>query len=138
MEPVPRSVAYPLAAPAPATSWQQQHHVGSGTHGKRQFNAVVCRNIQDSVSGGNKPVALTVAGNLILSGNNSYTGGTTINPGATLQLGNGGTTGSIDLTTVNNSGTLAFNRSDPINLTTVINGGTLQQLGSGTLTLLGR
>ena len=92
--------------------------------------------IQNSVSSGNQPFALMVAGNLILSGNNTYTGGTTINSGATLQLGNGGTTGSIDLTTVNNSGTLAFNHSDPINLTTAINGGTLQQLGTGTLTLL--
>ena len=51
------------------------------------------------------------AGALTLTGNNAYAGGTTISAG-TLQLGNGGTTGSIIGDVPTNSGVLAFNRSD--------------------------
>ena len=50
------------------------------------------------------------AGTTILTGDNTYTGGTTISAG-TLQLGNGGTTGSIAGNIVDN-GALVFNRSD--------------------------
>ena len=50
------------------------------------------------------------AGTTILTGANLYSGGTTIS-GGTLQLGSGGTSGSI-AGGVTNNGTLAFNRSD--------------------------
>ncbi len=60
------------------------------------------------------------SGRLLLTGENAYTGGTTINAG-TLQIGNGGTTGSI-LGDVNNNGALAFNRSDDIGYSGVISG----------------
>jgi len=40
-------------------------------------------------------LALSVYGSLTLSGADAYTGGTTINSGATLTLGNNGTTGSV-------------------------------------------
>jgi autotransporter-associated beta strand protein len=45
---------------------------------------------------------------LTLVGNNTYTGGTTINTGGTLQVGNGGATGAIagDIT---NNGALISN-----------------------------
>ena len=46
----------------------------------------------------------------MLTGTNTYSGGTTIDAG-TLQLGNGGTTGSI-VGNVTNNATLALNRSD--------------------------
>jgi autotransporter-associated beta strand protein len=74
------------------------------------------------------------AGTLTLTGSNTYTGGTTISAG-TLQLGNGGTTGSI-LGNVTNNGTLAFNRSDSFTAANLISGtGAVTKLGSGTLTL---
>lgn len=74
------------------------------------------------------------AGDLILLGDASHTGGTTISAG-TLQLGNGGTTGSITGDVTNNSA-LAFNRSDDITFADVISGtGSLTQAGAGTTTL---
>ncbi|MEA2884599.1 MAG: fibronectin-binding autotransporter adhesin [Bradyrhizobium sp.] len=73
-------------------------------------------------------------GTTILTGNNTYTAGTRINAG-TLQLGNGGTTGSI-VGNVLNNGTFAINRSDAVAFGGVISGtGALQQIGTGTATL---
>jgi fibronectin-binding autotransporter adhesin len=73
-------------------------------------------------------------GTTILTANNTYTAGTTINAG-TLQLGNGGTTGSIPGNVLNN-GTFAINRSDAVAFGGVISGtGAFQQLGAGTTTL---
>ena len=75
-------------------------------------------------------------GTLTLTGANTYTGGTTINAG-TLQVGNGGITGSIVGDVVDN-GTLAFNRRNSLTFGGVISGtGNVVQLGSGTLTLPG-
>jgi outer membrane autotransporter protein len=76
------------------------------------------------------------AGILTLTGTSSYSGGTTIAAG-TLQLGNGGTSGSI-VGNVADNGTLAFNRSDTLTLDGVISGtGTVNQVGSGTTILTG-
>ena len=74
------------------------------------------------------------AGTTILTADNTYTGGTTINAG-TLQLGNGGTAGSI-VGNVLNNGALAFNRSDAVTFGGVISGtGALQQNGAGSTNL---
>ena len=74
------------------------------------------------------------AGTLTLTGNNTYTGGTTISDG-TLQIGNGGTTGSVAGNILDNTA-LAFNRSNNITYANVISGsGSMAQLGAGTLTL---
>ncbi len=74
------------------------------------------------------------AGNLILTGNNLYTGGTTIANG-TLQIGNGGTTGSVVGDILDNAA-LAFNHSDNITFAGLISGtGTVTQRGAATLTL---
>ena len=72
----------------------------------------------------------------MLTGANTYTGGTTINAG-TLQIGDGGTGGSIVGDVVNNA-RLAFNRSDAYAFGGAISGtGSLQQSGTGTTVLTG-
>ena len=76
------------------------------------------------------------SGTLVLLGTNTYSGGTTIGTG-TLQIGNGGTSGSIvgDLA---DNGNLSFNRSDAVAFTGTVSGtGGLSQIGPGTLTLTG-
>jgi len=61
---------------------------------------------------------------------------TTINLG-TLQIGNGGTTGSIIGDVIDN-GSLVFNRSDDVTFNGIVSGsGSLEQAGKGTLTLTG-
>jgi autotransporter-associated beta strand protein len=76
-------------------------------------------------------------GTLTLTADNSYTGGTAIGVGSTLQLGNGGTSGRI-VGNVLNDGTLVFNRSDVIEFPgTIFGRGTLHQAGGGTLVLTG-
>ena len=55
------------------------------------------------------------AGQLTLTGANSYTGITTISAGA-LQVGTGGTAGALGTGVVTNNGGLIFNRSDAVNV----------------------
>lgn len=74
------------------------------------------------------------SGTTKLTGNSTYTGGTTISAG-TLEVGNGGTSGAI-LGNVTNNSTLAFDRSDNVNFDGAISGtGTVTKLGPNTLTL---
>jgi autotransporter-associated beta strand protein len=81
-------------------------------------------------------------GKWVLSGANTYTGATTISAG-TLQIGSGGSTGSLSTSSaLNNNGTLVFNRNNAItqgtDFASVIAGnGNVIQNGSGTLTLTG-
>ncbi len=73
-------------------------------------------------------------GTALLIGTNTYTGGTVIGAG-TLQIGNGGATGSI-AGNVNDNGTLAFNRSTALLFGGTISGsGAVSQIGTGTVTL---
>jgi len=72
-----------------------------------------------------------------LTSNNSYTGGTTIANGATLSLGNAGTSGSIAGNIVND-GNLFLNRANNATLAAAISGnGIISQVGLATLTLSG-
>jgi autotransporter-associated beta strand protein len=74
------------------------------------------------------------SGTLVLTGTNTYGGGTKINAG-TLQIGSGSRSGSIT-GDVTDNGTLAFDRSDSVTFAGVISGtGSLEQSGPGTLIL---
>ena len=76
-------------------------------------------------------------GMLTLTGNNTFTGITTVATGTELQIGNGGTTGSVISNIVNN-GNVTFNRSNTETYRGVISGGgTVTKLGAGTLILTG-
>ncbi|MET3650680.1 autotransporter-associated beta strand repeat-containing protein [Dyella japonica] len=76
------------------------------------------------------------AGTLILATNNTYSGGTTINAGTTLQVGNGGATGNLGTGAVADNGNLIFNTTGTTTITPVISGsGNLSQVGTGTTVL---
>ena len=78
----------------------------------------------------------TYSGTTVLTGTSNYTGGTTIS-GGTLQLGSGGTAGSI-VGNVTNNGALVFDRSDTVTFPGVISGtGMVSQIGTGTTVLTG-
>ncbi|TWT12653.1 autotransporter domain-containing protein [Reyranella sp. CPCC 100927] len=87
------------------------------------------------ISGGGS-VSQIGTGTTVLTATNTYTGGTTISAGR-LQLGDGGTTGSIAGDVTNNS-IFAFNRSDVVTFAGIISGsGAVEHNGSGTTTLTG-
>lgn len=78
-------------------------------------------------------------GNVIVTGalSNAGTGNTTLDAGTSMQLGNGGTSGSLNDNVINN-GTLTFNRSNDDTITGDISGtGSVVQAGSGIINLAG-
>ncbi|KRC81475.1 autotransporter-associated beta strand repeat-containing protein [Sphingomonas sp. Root241] len=104
-------------------------------NGALAFNRSDVATFAGAVSGSGT-VSQSGAGTTILTGSSSYTGGTTISAG-TLQIGNGGATGSIVGDVVDNA-TLAFNRSDAATFAGLISGtGGVNQIGAGTTTLTG-
>lgn len=85
------------------------------------------------VISGSGGLALT-GGSLILTGGNAFTGVTTV-ANATLQLGDGGATGSVNGPITLASGGLVVNRSDEIAITNLSGVGDFVQHGLGTTRL---
>jgi autotransporter-associated beta strand protein len=87
------------------------------------------------VISGTGSVQVGGSGIMVFTGNNTYTGGTTIT--GVMQLGVGGTSGAIVGNVVDNK-LLLLNRSDTITLSGSISGsGAVQTIGSGTVVLAG-
>ena len=77
----------------------------------------------------------STGGTLTFTGANTYSGTTTISAG-TLQIGNGGTSGTLGSGSVTNNAALSFNRSDALSVSNLVSGtGSVTQAGSGTTTL---
>lgn len=93
-----------------------------------------------AVISGTGSLAMNGSGTLILSGDNTYTGTTTITAG-NLQIGSGGTTGKLSTTSaITNNAALIFNRSNGVIqgsgfANTITGTGSLTNAGIGALTL---
>lgn len=126
--------------------------INSGNHA---INAPIALNSQANITpasgttltlggaiSGAKAVTYSGAGTTILTGSNVYSGTTTISAG-TLQIGSGGTTGSLSASSaIVNNAALVFNRSNTLtqgtDFASVISGtGTINQAGTGTTVLNG-
>jgi autotransporter-associated beta strand protein len=97
--------------------------------GALDLNTTFAGSFQDST--GKAVLIKAGTGTLTLTGNNTYSGPTTISAG-TLQIGGGGTSGTIGTNMISDSGTLAFNRSDSVNdasMSLVTGGGGFAQNG---------
>ena len=126
-----------------------------GADGQAVLSGSVTAGTQGYLFGGNGTltVAASLAGNhsltvdaqgmgsgggVILAADNTYSGETRILSGASLTVGNGGTSGALGTGAVANDGTLAFNRTDRVTAENAISGtGALIQNGSGNLVLAG-
>jgi fibronectin-binding autotransporter adhesin len=100
------------------------------------FNRSNAMTVANAISGAGA-VQQVGSGTVILTGANTYSGTTTIGEGS-LQVGAGGTTGSLGTGNVVNGGALAFNRSNTMTVANAISGaGSLTQAGTGNLILTG-
>ncbi|MBN8419341.1 MAG: autotransporter-associated beta strand repeat-containing protein [Verrucomicrobia bacterium] len=93
------------------------------------------KDVQEINGGG--AITKSSTGTLTFLGTNTYTGQTTISAG-TLQVGNGGTSGTLGSGAVIDNATLAFNRSDLLTVANNISGsGVVNQTGTGTTVVSG-
>ncbi len=105
--------------------------IGDGTDAGAAFTTTIASALTGSGS-----LDKTDLGTLILTSESTYTGGTSVSFG-TLQIGDGGTSGSIQ-GNINNNGTLIFNRTGTLALDGAITGlGHVRRIGTGTTTLSG-
>ena len=93
---------------------------GGGTARLSDFNATGSTHTYTAAISGNgnynRSVSSGSAGTTVFTAGNTYIGATTVNAG-TLQLGNGGTTGSLSTSsaiTINTAGKFAINRSNAV------------------------
>jgi fibronectin-binding autotransporter adhesin len=105
-------------------------------------NGALVFNRSDSVTfakvvSGTGSVTQAGTGTIVLTGANTYSGGTVISAG-TLQIGNGGVAGTIGTGAIADNGVLSFNHSDSVTVAGAISGtGSLIQNGGGNLILAG-
>ncbi len=86
---------------------------------------------------GTGPVTKIGAGTLILTGTNTFAGNMTISVGG-VQVGAGGTSGTLGVGAIINNASLVFNRSDNITVGNDLSGaGSVTLLGSGAVRLTG-
>ena len=92
-------------------------------------------------TGGNGTLTIQGGGHVTVNGSLNYGNGLgthVLNLGGTLQIGTGGTSGSLDIPSLNYSGKIIFNRSDNSTFAGNLTGsGNIQKVGAGTLTLTG-
>ena len=95
-----------------------------------------------AITGDGNSLVVVGPGTVVLANANDYTGSTTVSAGGTLQIGDGGTTGSLNPSSaISVDGSLVFNRSDTITQGTdfstagITGNGSLTKLGEGTLIL---
>jgi outer membrane autotransporter protein len=114
-----------------ANGSQTAIRVGDGTASSANFTAIIA-----SALTGDSQLIKEDFGKLVLAGANTYTGGTIVAQGI-LQIGNGGTTGSITAGDVTDNAVLEFNRSDALDFTgnQIYGSGMVIQAGTGTTTL---
>lgn len=109
---------------------------GAGTD-TLQVNNTAAMTLAGGSFSGFESLNKTLGGTLTLTGNHSYSTGTTIAAG-TLQIGNGATAGMLTTLTVANNGTLAFNLDSIYSFAGAISGtGGVDKLGAGVTTLTG-
>lgn len=106
-------------------------------NGTLLFNKTGSNTLANNVTGTGTVSNIVSGSTLILTGANSY-GATSISSGATIQVGNGGSAGTLGTGSVTNNGTLTFNLSSgtDYNLTNVVSGsGSLVKNGGNVVTL---
>ncbi|MDG4879059.1 autotransporter-associated beta strand repeat-containing protein, partial [Mesorhizobium sp. WSM4935] len=109
---------------------------GGGGSDTLQVTTTLSRTLNGAQITGFESLLKQGAATLTLTGDHSYSAGTTISAG-TLQIGNGGTSGTLAGPITDNS-VLAFNRSDALTVDGPISGtGAVNQIGTGTTTLAG-
>ena len=135
---------YPVGTGLVVQPGSAAHLIGSdvnlnlGSSQKWLMNSANPLTVAATIGDNGNAYSLTVSGTgtLILTGNSTYTGATTVNT-ATLQLGSGGTAGSVAGTITDNNA-IILNRSDDYVLGNTISGsGNLTQTGSDNVTLSG-
>jgi fibronectin-binding autotransporter adhesin len=125
-------------AAAPGTLNAKDIIFTTGSPGSVNFNHTSTNYVfAPQITGAGPGVVNIIAGTTIFTADDTYAGNTTISPGATLQLGNAGATGSISGNATDN-GALIFNRTTAFTVSGNISGsGNLTQAGSGVITLHG-
>ncbi|NBS14951.1 MAG: hypothetical protein EBT57_09155, partial [Verrucomicrobia bacterium] len=127
-----------LNAATSGQTWNFQYSstYPSAFNGNLEITGVGDGRVETPITGAGKLIK-SGSGTWMLSGANSYTGGTTIS-GGQLQVGDGGGEGTIGTGNITNNGVLLFNRSNDFTNNFAISGtGEVKQIGKGTTTLTG-